>query len=106
MLAAALSREVDALDGVAPRLCDQSAITYQALNRSHGPAVIGLRAQIDRSRYLSVMQDEILRKTPNLLVLEAAVEDLVWQEATTEGRARTDGCVLDDGTVRRSGASL
>ena len=52
-----LIREVDALDGVCGRICDKSAVTYQALNRAAGPAVIGLRAQIDRKLYKKNMQD-------------------------------------------------
>ena len=51
-----LIREVDALDGICGRICDKSAITYQALNRAAGPAVIGLRAQIDRKLYKKNMQ--------------------------------------------------
>lgn len=50
-------REVDALDGLCARLCDQTAITFQALNRSKGPAVLGLRAQIDRNLYRNAMQE-------------------------------------------------
>uniref|UniRef100_A0A914P0E1 MnmG N-terminal domain-containing protein n=1 Tax=Panagrolaimus davidi TaxID=227884 RepID=A0A914P0E1_9BILA len=51
-----LLREIDALDGICPRICDKSAITYQALNRGAGPAVLGLRAQIDRKLYKKFMQ--------------------------------------------------
>ncbi|CAD5216886.1 unnamed protein product [Bursaphelenchus xylophilus] len=91
-----LMRELDAFDGVSPRVCDQSAITFQALNRSHGPAVLGLRAQMDRTIYLRNMQKEILN-TPGLMVLEAAVEDLVLDEGN--GTTRINGCVLDDGTI-------
>ncbi|KAI6242185.1 Glucose-inhibited division protein A-related domain containing protein [Aphelenchoides fujianensis] len=97
-----LMRELDALDGVSPRNCDQSAITFQALNRSHGPAVLGLRAQIDRQRYPRLMQEEIVHKTPNLSVLEAAVEDLIVEEPTDGRRPRVGGCVLADGTLINS----
>lgn len=51
-----LIREVDALDGLCGRICDKSAINYHTLNLSHGPAVWGLRAQIDRSLYKKYMQ--------------------------------------------------
>lgn len=49
-------REIDALDGVLPRLADLSAIHFRLLNRSKGPAVQGPRAQIDREMYRKNMQ--------------------------------------------------
>lgn len=49
-------REVDALDGLCARICDQSGIHYKVLNRRKGPAVWGLRAQIDRKLYKQNMQ--------------------------------------------------
>lgn len=67
------------------------------MNRGQGPAVLGLRAQIDRERYPKLMQDEIVNKTPNLYVLEASVDDLVIKE--NGGEKQIGGCVLDDGTV-------
>lgn len=51
-----LMREVDALDGLCSRVCDQSGIHYKVLNRRKGPAVWGLRAQIDRKLYKQNMQ--------------------------------------------------
>ncbi|VDK75666.1 unnamed protein product [Litomosoides sigmodontis] len=72
-----LIREVDALDGLCGRICDKSAINYHALNSSHGPAVLGLRAQIDRKLYKKHMQHEILNCTNGLDVMEKAVEDLI-----------------------------
>lgn len=51
-----LMREVDALDGLCSRICDQSGVHYKVLNRRKGPAVWGLRAQIDRKLYKQNMQ--------------------------------------------------
>ncbi|CAJ0586830.1 unnamed protein product, partial [Mesorhabditis spiculigera] len=90
-----LLREVDALDGVSPRICDKSAITYQALNRTHGPAVIGLRAQIDRKLYKKHMQKEILESTPGLSVIEGAVEDLSYEDLN--GKPVVNGVILESG---------
>lgn len=93
-----LMREVDAFDGVSARIADQSAITYQALNRSHGPAVIGLRAQIDRKLYKMHIQKELLENTRNLEVMEASVEDLVVEERGKENNVLR-GVVLSDGSI-------
>lgn len=54
-----LMREVDALDGLCCRICDQSGVHYKVLNRRKGPAVWGLRAQIDRKLYKQNMQVRI-----------------------------------------------
>lgn len=70
-----LIREVDALDGLCGRICDKSAITYQALNRGQGPAVLGLRAQIDRKLYKKFMQEEMFNMK-NLEIFEGEVEEL------------------------------
>lgn len=119
-----LIREIDALDGVCPRICDQSAIHYHALNQGRGPAVIGLRAQIDRKLYKKAMQEEILENTPRLKVIEASVEDFYIDERPmqeekgtekerkkregelihyNENRGNICGCILADGrTIRTS----
>uniref|UniRef100_A0A8D2B7J4 MnmG N-terminal domain-containing protein n=1 Tax=Sciurus vulgaris TaxID=55149 RepID=A0A8D2B7J4_SCIVU len=90
-----LMREVDALDGLCSRICDQSGVHYKVLNRRKGPAVWGLRAQIDRKLYKQNMQKEILN-TPLLTVREGAVEDLILAEPEPEhtGKCRVSGVVL------------
>ena len=71
-----LMREVDALDGLCARVCDQSGVQYKVLNRRKGPSVQGPRAQIDRKLYKRHLQ-EILFNYQNLTVEEGAVEDLL-----------------------------
>ncbi|XP_006902943.1 PREDICTED: protein MTO1 homolog, mitochondrial [Elephantulus edwardii] len=95
-----LMREVDALDGLCSRICDKSGVHYKVLNRRKGPAVWGLRAQIDRKLYKQNMQKEILN-TPLLTVQEGAVEDLLLTEPEPEhiGKCRVNGVILVDGST-------
>ncbi|XP_028670561.1 protein MTO1 homolog, mitochondrial [Erpetoichthys calabaricus] len=95
-----LVREVDALDGLCGRMCDQAGIHFKVLNRSKGPAVWGLRAQVDRIQYRSAMQREICA-TALLNVREASVEDLIVEDPDTSrpGLARVTGVRLGDGAI-------
>jgi tRNA uridine 5-carboxymethylaminomethyl modification enzyme len=92
-----LVREIDALDGLMGRVADAAGIQFRLLNRSRGPAVQGPRAQADRKLYRQAMQAAI-RATPNLEVIERAVEDLIVE------RGRVAGVVAADGTAIRAGA--
>lgn len=82
-------REVDALDGVCCRICDVSGVHYKVLNKSKGPAVWGLRAQIDRTLYKKHLQEELFNM-PGLCVHEASVEDLIL----TDGPLSCCGVIL------------
>lgn len=79
-----LMREVDALDGVCAKCCDVSGLQYKVLNRRKGPAVYGLRAQIDRDLYRNAVQEE-LRNTKNLKIIEDSVEDIIYEQNVTSG---------------------
>jgi tRNA uridine 5-carboxymethylaminomethyl modification enzyme len=83
-----LVREIDALDGIMGRLADQAGCQFKLLNRSKGPAVRGPRAQIDRALYKNAMQIE-LNVTKNLTLLEAAIDDLLFEKERVRG-------VIDD----------
>ena len=99
-----LVREIDALDGVMPRVSDVSGIQFRVLNKRKGPAVQGPRAQIDRFLYLHNMQNEILNYK-NLEVYEGMVEDLIVQKGKINGvlcnngkSFKSDSVVLTTGT--------
>ncbi|XP_015515997.1 protein MTO1 homolog, mitochondrial isoform X1 [Neodiprion pinetum] len=88
-----LMREIDALDGVCCRICDKSGIHYKILNRRKGPAVWGLRAQIDRVLYKKHLQAELF-SAKNLHISESPVEDLILQGDSP----KCCGVILKDGT--------
>jgi tRNA uridine 5-carboxymethylaminomethyl modification enzyme len=93
-----LVREIDALDGLMGRVADAAGIQFRLLNRSRGPAVQGPRAQADRKLYKAAMQAAI-NATPNLTVLEAAVEDLIVESRAVAGIVASDGRAIRAGTV-------
>jgi tRNA uridine 5-carboxymethylaminomethyl modification enzyme len=93
-----LVREIDALDGLMGRVADAAGIQFRLLNRSRGPAVQGPRAQADRKLYKAAMQAAI-RATPNLTVIEAAVEDLIVKGGAAAGIATADGREITAGAV-------
>ncbi|TRO95949.1 tRNA uridine-5-carboxymethylaminomethyl(34) synthesis enzyme MnmG [Glycocaulis profundi] len=96
-----LVREVDALDGLMGRMADASGIQFRMLNRSKGPAVRGPRTQSDRRLYREAMQAE-LSATPNLSIVEAAAEDLVF--AGEAGARRVAGVIDGQGREYRARA--
>ena len=93
-----LVREIDALDGLMARVADAAGIQFRVLNRSKGPAVQGPRAQADRKLYRQAMQAAI-SATPNLEVIEAAVENLIVLEGRVCGVATADGQEIRAGAV-------
>ena len=93
-----LVREIDALDGLMGRVADAAGIQFRVLNRSKGPAVQGPRAQADRKLYRQAMQAAI-GATPNLEVIEAAVEDLIVEHGKAAGIVTADGREIRAGAV-------
>lgn len=69
------------------------------MNKRKGPAVWGLRAQIDRSIYKRLMQEELFEKTQNLEVLECAIEDLLLRDGRVAGVVTADGMLVEGKTV-------
>ena len=68
-----LVREVDALGGLMGVVADQAGIHFRVLNRTHGTAVRGPRAQCDKALYESQMAST-LRAMPGVEVRELRQE--------------------------------
>jgi len=68
------------------------------LNASKGPAVRGPRAQADRDLYKKHMLYE-LQNTPNLSIVEGAVEGLVINKNNVQGVVLADGTNISSKTV-------
>ena len=70
-----LVREIDALGGEMARLADKTFIQSRMLNASKGPAVMGLRVQIDKEHYRREAK-KLIEKTYNLYIKQAEIVDI------------------------------
>lgn len=80
--------EIDALGGLMGQAADATFIQMRILNRSKGPAVQCLRTQNDKSHYQQWMKEKIL-STPNLLVKQGVVQDLIIEGDKISGIVTT-----------------
>ena len=79
-----LVREIDAFDGVMPKVADASGIQFRLLNRSRGPAVRGPRTQSDRKLYKQYML-KALQNQANLSIIYDPVERFIFSKNSIEG---------------------
>lgn len=70
--------EISALGGLMPQLCSKTYLQARMLNTRKGPAVQGLRLQIDKFAY-SKQALEYLRNTPNLTIVDGAGVELLTE---------------------------
>lgn len=91
-------REIDALGGMQAKFVDQTKIQIKMLNRSKGPAVWALRAQIDKVEYSKVVL-KALEKQENLELLEALVEGLIVENKKVKGVILENGEKIYSKTV-------
>jgi len=71
-----LVHEIDALGGVMGLIADKTGIQFRILNKSKGPAIWAGRCQSDRELY-SEEAVRVVNSTPNLVVLEDSIIDIV-----------------------------
>lgn len=82
--------EISAFGGLMPQLCSQTYLQARMLNTRKGPAVQGLRLQIDKNAY-SELSQQILLKTKNLTVKDGMVTRLLTNNGAVTGVATNDG---------------
>lgn len=71
--------EISALGGLMPKLCTQTYLQARMLNTRKGPAVQGLRLQIDKHAY-NKLSRTMLEHTENLTMLMGMVDELILDE--------------------------
>ena len=79
-----LVREIDALGGEMAKNIDKTFIQSKMLNSSKGPAVHSLRCQADKMAY-SIEMRKVLQSTPNLVLRQAEVCDLMIENGQIKG---------------------
>ena len=98
-----IASEVDILGGIICKIGDKSAIHYRVLNLSKGPAVWGVRAQIDRDLYSKNMQkyikasaiDFIEDEVINILTKNSKIEGVDCEKI---GKIKSKSVILTSGT--------
>lgn len=84
--------EIDALGGLMGKLADRTSIQKKTLNRSKGPAVYALRAQIDRFLYAREML-KTLESLPGLDIQQGEVAEILIEEGKVKGLRLATGLI-------------
>lgn len=90
--------EISALGGLMPQLCTQTYLQARMLNTRKGPAVQGLRLQIDKLAYQRLCK-QTLEKTPNLTVISGMAEELLVENGAVIGVTTREGALFHGKTV-------
>jgi len=79
-----LVAELDALGGQMAKTTDKTLIQLKILNKSKGPAVRSLRAQIDKKYYETEMK-YVIETTPELFLKQGNVSKILVKDNTVKG---------------------
>ncbi len=98
-----IASEVDILGGTICKIGDKSAIHYRVLNLSKGPAVWGVRAQIDRDLFSQNMKKFIKSSKIDLIEDEAINileknNKIIGIELSNIGKIKSRAVILTTGT--------
>lgn len=88
--------EIAALGGLMPKLCSTTYLQARMLNTSKGPAVQGLRLQIDKFAY-NDLAVKTMKALPNLTLIAAMANDLVIE--VINGVKKVAGVKTRDGQI-------
>jgi tRNA uridine 5-carboxymethylaminomethyl modification enzyme len=98
--------EISALGGVMPQLCTHSYLQANMLNMSKGPAVQGLRLQIDKAEYKKIALKTI-QNYQNITIIYKKVETLLVEHNKITGVTTTDNDIyLAESVIVTSGTFL
>lgn len=90
--------EISALGGLMPKLCSTTYLQARMLNTKKGPAVQGLRLQIDKDAY-SKLASETLQNTPNLTIATEMVDEIIVENKQITGIRTASGIVYHSSQV-------
>lgn len=85
-----LVREIDALGGTMGKWANSAGIQFRTLNQSKGAAVQGTRAQIDRRKYLQVVQNALFAQE-NLTVWQDTADEILTEKNQASSEKVTIG---------------
>lgn len=81
--------EISSFGGLMPKLCTHTHLQARMLNTSKGPAVQGLRLQIDRQGY-KLLAKKMLQETPNLTLKNGKIEEIIIENNKVIGLKTED----------------
>ena len=85
--------ELDAMGGQMAKTADKTLIQLRVLNRSKGPAVQALRAQIDKKEYETEMK-RVMENTVNLTLRRGIVNKIIFDKGIIAGVSLESGIVF------------
>ena len=85
--------ELDAMGGQMAKTADKTLIQLRVLNRSKGPAVQALRAQIDKKEYETEMK-RVMENTGNLTLRQGIVNKIIFEKGIIAGVSLESGIVF------------
>ena len=90
--------EISALGGLMPQLCSESYLQARMLNTKKGPAVQGLRLQIDKDKYCA-LASQAMQDHPNITISESMVDEIIIEKKQVRGVKTNDGTVFHSNQV-------
>ncbi len=90
--------EVSALGGLMSKLCSITYLQARMLNTKKGPAVQGLRLQIDKDAY-SKLASQTLQNFSNLIIAEEMVDEVLVTNGAVSGIRCESGIIFESKQV-------